>query len=100
MPLAMSGENIKLTRPLCHELWKMVLKVLFSYTLSYMEKNIKAPPNVAQVTGNIRTGELFQHLVHAISYVSLVKISCQTRRNWSGRSGLDPTNFRAFGQYF
>ena len=31
MPSAMSGENIKLTRPLCHELWKMVLSVLFSY---------------------------------------------------------------------
>ena len=34
----MSGENIKLTCPLCHELWKMVLSVLFSYTLPYMEK--------------------------------------------------------------
>ena len=31
MPSAMSGENIKLTRPLCHELWKMVLSILFSY---------------------------------------------------------------------
>ena len=35
----MSGENIKLTCPLCHELWKMVLSILFSrtYTLD-MEK--------------------------------------------------------------
>ena len=34
MPSAMSGENIKLTHPLCHELWKMVLSILFSYILS------------------------------------------------------------------
>ena len=34
-------ENIKLTRPLCHELWKMVLSILFSYSIPYMEKNIK-----------------------------------------------------------
>ena len=27
MPSAMSGENIKLTCPLCHELWKMVLSI-------------------------------------------------------------------------
>ena len=61
----MFGENIKLTRLLCHELWKMVLSILFSYTIPYME----APPNEAQVTGNIQRWELFQHLVHAISYV-------------------------------
>ena len=34
----MSGENIKLTRSLSHELWKMVFSILFSYTLPYMEK--------------------------------------------------------------
>ena len=38
MPLAMSGENIKLTCPLCHEVWKMVLSDLFSYSLPYIEK--------------------------------------------------------------
>ena len=36
----MSGGNIKLTRPFCHELWKMVLRVLFYYTLPYMEKTL------------------------------------------------------------
>ena len=38
MPSAMSGENIKLTRPICHELWKMVLSSLFSCTISYIER--------------------------------------------------------------
>ena len=38
--LRMSGENIKLTRPLCHVLWKMVLSVLFSYTILDMEKTL------------------------------------------------------------
>ena len=36
----MSGENIKWTRSLCHELWKMVLSVLFSSTPPYMEKTL------------------------------------------------------------
>ena len=36
MPSAMSGENIKLTCPLCHELWKMVLSILFSYIRTNM----------------------------------------------------------------
>ena len=38
MPSAMSGENIKLTRSICHALWKMVLSVQFSYSLPYIEK--------------------------------------------------------------
>ena len=55
MPSAMSGENVKLICPLCYELWKMVLSVLFSYvrmyTLPYMEKNIKHHAlNVAQLS--------------------------------------------------
>ena len=29
----MSGENIKLTRPLCYELWNVVLSILFSYVV-------------------------------------------------------------------
>ena len=39
-------------------------------------------------------------------YIYVYKYVYQARRNqsgWSGRSGrsgLDPTNFRAFGQYF
>ena len=32
-------------------------------------------------------------------YVGVRKL-WQAQRNRSGRSGLDPTNFRAFGQYF
>ena len=40
MSSAMSGDNIKLARPLCHVLWKMVLSVLFSYTIPYMEKTL------------------------------------------------------------
>ena len=40
MPSAMCGANIKLTRPLCHELWKMALSVLFFYTLPYKEKTL------------------------------------------------------------
>ena len=40
MPSAMSGEKIKLTCPLCHELLKMVLSVLFSYSLPYIEKTL------------------------------------------------------------
>ena len=34
----MSGENTKLTHSLCHELWKIVLSVLFSYSLPCIEK--------------------------------------------------------------
>ena len=40
MPSGISGENIKLTRPLYHELWKMVLSILFSITIPYMEKTL------------------------------------------------------------
>ena len=40
MPSAMSGEIIKLTRPLCHELTKLVLSILFSYTLPCMGKTL------------------------------------------------------------
>ena len=39
MPSAMSGENIKLTRSLGHELWKMVLSVI-SPILSHTLKKI------------------------------------------------------------
>ena len=74
MPSAMSGENIKLTHPLCHELWKMVLSLLFSYTISdsdslYMHGKTLSTTNVAKARNHIKRWELLLHLVHAISYV-------------------------------
>ena len=59
MPSAMSGKNIKLTHPLCHELWKMVLSVLFSFTISHTWKKHKAPPNVAKARGHIQRWDYF-----------------------------------------
>ena len=58
-------------------LWKMVLSILFSYTIPYMEKTLSTTEctYVAKAGGHIQRWELFQHLVHAISYVCLVKIS-------------------------
>ena len=49
MFLAMSGENIRLTRPLSHELFKKVLSV-YSPIQSHTLTKYYAPPYVARVT--------------------------------------------------
>ena len=71
----MSGENIKLTHLLCHQLWRMVLiySILFSYTLPYMEKNIRVPgyQGILFHLGNLF--HTFEYIKHMHMYVARVR---------------------------
>ena len=63
MPSAMSGENIKLTRPLCHELWKMVLSILFSYIYSPIHGK-----NINHYICKKVLGIFFLHIIYVLSH--------------------------------
>ena len=79
----MSGENIKLTRPLCHELWKMVLsiKFLFFYTLPHVEKTLSTTECSSGYRSHMKVGAISTFI--SSHQLCLVKIS-----SWHARFAM------------